>query len=431
MQCLEKDPAKRPRDAQELARMFRAAAGLSVEQFQPRRASRLAVGSAVLAVGLLGTLAVAVWPRRDVTTTKSPRTEPPVEPLIAIPPKPVKVWEPEGYKAVDPSQLAENSNQPLQLEKEGVIFDRIRPGIYLPGGHGGYAPESENWPAEEGEWPPVIVRGFDHARFIHIPAGTYLRGDPRPSPDRDFRRNLITAHWVKVKGFYIQETEVTNEEIEKYLDTHPEDAKLFEAWRRRYNDRQKDTRPVETAHDFPAECISFQAARKFAREMRGRLPTEAEWEFAAKSCHGDRLYPWGVDPPLALGQRPRANIFDPRGDIPVMSTAVVKTFPKDKTDQLVFDMVGNVSEWCLDAYKPYAEIIPRDNSKIHPWDDPSTKIDPADPAQYCVIRGGSVRSSESKSRAFYRGAVREDEPGPEFVGFRIVVECPPEPEPAN
>ena len=99
--------------------------------------------------------------------------------------------------------------------------------------------------------------------------------------------------------------------------------------------------------------------------MRGRLPTEAEWEFAAKSCDSDHLFPWGNDPPVPLRQQPKANIFNPYGghSNQGFGPAEVKTFPQDQTEQHVFDLAGNVSELCLDAYKPYAELIPPGNSK--------------------------------------------------------------------
>ena len=66
---------------------------------------------------------------------------------------------------------------------------------------------------------------------------------------------------------------------------------------------------MEKAKTYPAVCISYVTAKKFARAMGGRLPTEAEWEFAAKSRTDDSLFPWGKLPPKE--SRPKANLRNP------------------------------------------------------------------------------------------------------------------------
>lgn len=419
MHCLEKDPTKRPQSAMELAQKFREAAGLAEK---PRRVFWMAIAVAVLGMGLAGSLPLAFLSNREARLSSAGHAESAKEDRTKPAAEPPKPWEPAGYQAVDGRQLAEGTDEPLRLEKDGVDFYRVRPGIYLPAG---YKPESENWTAEEGRWPPVILRESDGARFIRIEGGTFEQGDPAPEPANDSRLKPLTAHWVRVGGYYIQETEVTNAEIEKYLALHSEDAGLFAMWKQRYAKHQKIAHPVEKAQRFPAECVSYAGARKYARQMGGRLPSEAEWEFSGKSRDGNRAYPWGMDRPAQRGV-PWANIFSAFSGSLASSVAEVKSFPKDKTEQGVYDMVGNVSEWCLDPYRPYAEIIPADNTKDHPIDDPGAKPDPAGTAPLRVARGGSVRSSELKAKAFFRQVFAEDEPGPEFVGFRIVVECPPE-----
>ena len=420
MQCLEKDPAKRPQSAQELARLFREAAGRS----RPRRTWWLAIVAACVAVGMAAGLLPLVKRFSQSSAAKPPIPSPP-EPGPAQPPT---ARVPRGYKAFDPNEIAENSDEPVQIERieDGVIFRRHRAGIYLPLE---YEPESQDWSDQVGGWPRVIIRKPDNARFIRIPAGTYRRGDPRPNVDLDFLGKPIAPHWVRVSAYFIQENEVTNGEIEAYLAAHPEDADLLQKWKQFYTETKRKIEPKERALHLPASCISYLAARKFAREMRGRLPTEAEWEFTAKSCDSEYLFPWGKGPPAPPRQRPRANIINPFGNLPIQGLALaeVKTFPEDQTEQHVFDMAGNVSELCLDAYKPYAELIPQGNSKSQPLDNPCFRIEPGpdQTSKFQVVRGGSILSTEKKARAFYRFGVRADESPPE-IGFRLVIECPPE-----
>ena len=418
MQCLDKDPTKRPQNAQELSRMFRAAAGLSVGPLQPKRNLWLAVGAACVGIGLLGVLALSLWDGLPPKPPDTPNVGSVKEPIR----KPATPWLPDGYKPVESSPLAEGSDeyQGIVRKADSVVFHRCGPGIYLPEG---YEPATEDWAPNSRAWPPAIVRKPENVRFLLISGGTYRRGDP-DGQATDVNDQPITPHWVLVRPFYIQETEVTNAEVEDYVNRHAGDAAPFQKWRDFYTNQQRKIKPVERAQRFPAACISYLAARTFARERGGRLPTEAEWEFAAKSRDSKRAYPWGDDSPLPLGKPKKANISDAFGNAGLAAT-VVRDFPSDRTVQGIYDMAGNVSELCLDRYKPYGKLDLAKNNEKEPLEDPGLQLayEPIDPAATFVLRGGSFISLPREATTFYRGVSVPDE-SPTDVGFRVVVECP-------
>ncbi len=440
MQCLDKDPTKRPQSAQELSRMFRAAAGLSPKPLQPERSMGLAVGAACVGIVLLVVLAHSFRPSPGPGDGLPPK--PPGTPKVGFVkepiPKPATPWLPDGYKPVESSPLAEGSDeyQRIVRKADSVVFHRIGPGIYLPEDYEPaedwiYLPEdyepAEDWDPDSGAWPPAIVRKPkpESVRFILIPGGTYRRGDP-DGQATDYYGQPITPHWVRVRSFYIQETEVTNAEFEDYVNRHAgDDAAPFQKWRDFYTKQKRKIKPVERAQRFPAACVSYLAARTFSRERGGRLPTEAEWEFAAKSRDSNRAYPWGNDPPV-LRNVAKANISNPFNNAGLAAT-VVRDFPSDRTDQGIYDMAGNVSELCLDRYKPYGELDLAKNNEKEPLVDPGLQLPSGanDPAATFVLRGGSFISLPREATTFYRGVSVPDE-SPTDVGFRVVVECPGE-----
>ncbi|MFM7199309.1 MAG: formylglycine-generating enzyme family protein, partial [Myxococcota bacterium] len=129
-----------------------------------------------------------------------------------------------------------------------------------------------------------------------------------------------------------------------------------------------------------------------------RLPSEAEWEYAARGKEG-RAYPWGKEKPTAE----RAN-YDQTG---IRQTSPVGAFPLGATPEGVYDMAGNVWEWCGDWYGGYPS---------------GTQIDPSGftTGSYRVLRGGSWFIDAS---SFLRGAVRYwfgPSDRDNDVGFRVV-----------
>ena len=99
-----------------------------------------------------------------------------------------------------------------------MLFVCLRDRVYIPEG---YEPESLNNLVGAHGWPSVIIRKQDKARFILIEGAVYRRGDPRAgAPELDSQDKPMMPHYVRLQSFYIQETEVTNGEIESYAKDH-------------------------------------------------------------------------------------------------------------------------------------------------------------------------------------------------------------------
>jgi formylglycine-generating enzyme required for sulfatase activity len=142
----------------------------------------------------------------------------------------------------------------------------------------------------------------------------------------------------------------------------------------------------------PINCVDWEMANKFCLEQGGRLPTEAEWEFAARGPDG-RRYPWGDDDPSAgfmnaCGKECMAwgakNGIDEKAmygeDDGFANTAPVGSFPKGASRYGLQDVVGNVWEWVADWYGPYGK------------DEQKAPTGPAEGTEK-VIRGGSWNAS--------------------------------------
>jgi sulfatase modifying factor 1 len=171
----------------------------------------------------------------------------------------------------------------------------------------------------------------------------------------------------------------------------------------------------------PVVQVCYEDAVAYANWAGKRLPTEAEWEYAARAGRRSTKYYWGND--LKPGGKWVANIF--QGQFPNNNTtedgfrtlAPVKTFPANAGG--VYDMDGNVWEWCSDLYRPdYYQKSPANNPK-----GPSSSYDPEEPGLVKhVQRGGSFLCSDQYCIRYKAGSRGKGETtsASNNLGFRCV-----------
>jgi formylglycine-generating enzyme required for sulfatase activity len=112
--------------------------------------------------------------------------------------------------------------------------------------------------------------------------------------------------------------------------------------------------------DHPVNCVSFDQASAYCAWRGLRLPTEEEWEFAARGTDG-RRYPWGVEPPggQLCWNGPNSDL----GDLNRFGTCPRESFPADRSPFGVFDMAGNVMEWTNSPFHRADDEAPSTSKK--------------------------------------------------------------------
>jgi formylglycine-generating enzyme required for sulfatase activity len=242
-----------------------------------------------------------------------------------------------------------------------------------------------------------------------IPAGKFQMGSPADEEERD--RDEAQHEVVITKPFYLGVHEVTQGQYQKVMNNNPS---FFNSTRGGSPDHPAENVQWKHATEFCERLSALAEEKKAGR--RYRLPTEAEWEYAcragtttsfhygkslsAKQANFDGNFPYGgADKGPHLRQPAKVGLYQPNG------------FG-------LYDMHGNVSEWCADYYdKDYYQNSPKEDPK-----GPAKGVVPTDFGEfYRVIRGGSWLDEARGCRCAYRFRAMPTEPY-RLIGFRVVCE---------
>jgi formylglycine-generating enzyme required for sulfatase activity len=195
---------------------------------------------------------------------------------------------------------------------------------------------------------------IDGKMMIRVPAGEFRMGtSAQQQSDLAARFSLRAGvlgsespqETVSVAEFYIDQDPVTNAEYKKFLDSNPDQGVPFLAdaiaqsldW-----DGTKRTFPAGR-DQYPVVLVTWQEANAYCKWAGGRLPSEAEWEKAARGTDG-RFWPWGDDWDSGRANTAESNLKD---------ASPVGQFPKGSSPYGALDMVGNVWQWTSSLDKPY------------------------------------------------------------------------------
>ncbi|MGZ9132991.1 MAG: formylglycine-generating enzyme family protein [Nitrospira sp.] len=216
--------------------------------------------------------------------------------------------------------------------------------------------------------PPKKIIGKDGAPMVLVPAGEFTMGSNEGSDDEK------PVHHIYLDAYYIDKYEVTVGQYSKFLDATSMNAPPMWTTMEQPQHRKR-----------PVVNLDWEDSNNYCEWAEKRLPTEAEWEKAARGTDG-RIYPWGNDPPNQL----RANYGKEKWN---KHTALVPVgqLKDGQSPYGISDLAGNVWEWVSDWYDPdyYAT-------------SPSRNPHGPENGKYKVLRGGAWDLAPEKLRSARR-----------------------------
>jgi sulfatase modifying factor 1 len=302
-----------------------------------------------------------------------------------------------------------------------------------------------------------------------IPGGEFSMGaeDPRGLPEggNEAMEDARPIHRVYVDGFWMDKTDVTNQQFEKFVKAtgyvtvaerkpkaqdfsgvpseklvpgsivftpraHPVSLDDFSQWwsyvpGANWRHPLGPKSNLEGRWDYPVVQVAYEDAAAYAKWAGKRLPTEAEWEFAARGGLAGQIYAWGKQ--TRVNGKWMANTY--QGHFPDHDTAAdgyagiapVAQFPANGYG--LYDMAGNVWQWVSDWYRPdyYAELAAQ--GVVRNPQGPDSSFDPAEPGEKKrVQRGGSFLCTEQYCTRYMVGTRGKGEvsSATNHAGFRCV-----------
>ena len=251
-----------------------------------------------------------------------------------------------------------------------------------------------------------LIASAQETELILVPAGTFTMGSEHRAADEK------PMHKVYLDAYYIGKYEVTN-------------AEYYEFWKFQLENNFPDNTPQHTPENFPHHShigdwparaeqfpnhpvvgVSWHDAVAYAAWKSMRLPTEAEWEKAARG-YTNRIWPWGS------AMEPRANTAA-TDDGYENRIAPVGSFPKGKSYYGVMDMAGNVWEWTADWYSDVYYSYSSQAAAKRPKRNPTGP----DVGSWRVTRGGSWLDTITRCSTTFRFYLYP-KLKTSFVGFRL------------
>ena len=247
------------------------------------------------------------------------------------------------------------------------------------------------------------ISSKDGMVLVSVPAGEFKMGSARTEDPQTLEEEL-PQHTVYLDAYWIDQTEVTNAQYALCVAdagacTKPVDMSSLS--RSSYYDNSQYA-------NYPVIFVSWSQAATYCAWAGRRLPTEAEWEKAARGSDG-RIYPWGNTFDGTMANYCDINCNNPwkddRYDDGYIDTSPVGDYPAGASVYGALDMAGNIYEWVADWYAPYSR-----NNQVNPT-GPDSGLEH-------IIRGGSWGDDPVHIRAAIRSHINVPDYWMNFIGFR-------------